>query len=94
MSSPCAAISSADARAELGVEAAQQALAAVGERRLDAQAVEDRGELERDVAAADHQRARGSRSRWNASFEVMACSMPAIGGSTGQEPVATRMCFA
>jgi hypothetical protein len=40
--------------------------------------VEDRGELERDVAAAHDDARCGSRSRWNASFEVMACSMPAI----------------
>src|SRR6185436_12451439 len=46
-----------NARAELGVEAAQQALAAVGELRLHAKTVEARGELERDVAAADHHRA-------------------------------------
>ena len=47
-----------NALAELRVEAAQQALAAVGERGLHAQAVEDRGELERNVAAADDERAR------------------------------------
>jgi hypothetical protein len=46
-----------DALAELGVEVAQQAGAAIGQRRLDAEAVEDRGEFERDVAAADHHRA-------------------------------------
>ena len=42
-----------DALAEIGVEAAQQALAAVGKRGLDAEPVEDGSELERDVAAAD-----------------------------------------
>src|SRR5258706_14941511 len=46
-----------DALAELGIEAAQQALAAIRERGLHAQAVEDRREFERDVAAADDQRA-------------------------------------
>src|SRR3954468_11859556 len=45
-----------DPVAHLGVEAAQQALAAVREHRLDAEAVEDGSALERDVAAADHQR--------------------------------------
>src|SRR5512135_94166 len=47
----------AQARAELSVELAQQAVAPVGERRLHAQPVEDRGELDRDVAAAHHDRA-------------------------------------
>ena len=46
-----------DALTEVGVEATQQPLAAVGERGLDAEPLEDRGELERDVAAADDQRA-------------------------------------
>jgi hypothetical protein len=44
-------------RAEIGVEAAQQARAAVRERRLDTEPVEDRRELDRDVAAAHEQRA-------------------------------------
>ena len=46
-----------DALTEVGVEATQQPLAAVGERGLDAEPLEDRGELERDVAGADHDRA-------------------------------------
>src|SRR6478736_1787355 len=37
---------------------------------------------------------RGSRSRWNASFDVMACSRPGISGTVGHEPVASRMCRA
>src|SRR5439155_1225008 len=49
----------AEALADLGVEAAQQPAAAVRERGGHSHAVEDRGELHRDVAAADHQRARG-----------------------------------
>src|SRR5256885_3038376 len=48
-----------DPLAEVGVEAAQQALAAIRERRAYAEAVQDRGELERDVAAAHDQRALG-----------------------------------
>src|SRR5437762_277174 len=49
----------AEALADLGVEAAQQPAAAVRERGGHSHAVEDRGELHRDVPAADHQRARG-----------------------------------
>ncbi|MNN26122.1 hypothetical protein D3C81_1396210 [compost metagenome] len=41
------------------VEAAQEALAAVQQRGLRAQTVEDRGELDGDIAAADHQYALG-----------------------------------
>ena len=60
--------------AELAVEAAQDARAAIDQRwSLRAEAVEDGGELERDVAAADHQRARRQRRRGeDASFEVIA----------------------
>jgi hypothetical protein len=47
----------AKAPADFLVEATQQALAAVGEHRLHPEAVEDRGELDRDVAAADHDHA-------------------------------------
>ena len=43
----------------VGVEPAQRLLAAHQERRLDAQRVEDAGELDRDVAAADHHEALG-----------------------------------
>src|SRR5207302_1303240 len=48
----------AEALADLGVEAAQQPVAAVRERSGYPYAVEDRGELHRDVAAADYQSAR------------------------------------
>jgi len=44
-------------RSEFGVEAPQQPGAAVGECRRHAEPVEDRGELDGDVAAADDQRA-------------------------------------
>src|SRR5258706_2776633 len=46
-----------DALADFAVEAAQQPLAAIGKRALHAEAVEDGGEFERDVAAAHDQRA-------------------------------------
>jgi hypothetical protein len=49
----------AEALAELGIEPPQQALAAVGERGFDAQAVEDRRELDRDVTSADQHSAFG-----------------------------------
>ena len=40
--------------AQFVVEAAQQLRTAIDQRRLHAQAVEDRGELDRDIAAAHH----------------------------------------
>ena len=33
----------------------------------------------------------GISARWNASLEVMACSLPGTSGTAGQPPVATRM---
>jgi hypothetical protein len=48
-----------DALAEIGVEAAQQALTAVGKRGLDAEPMEDGRKFQCDVAAADHQRTLG-----------------------------------
>jgi len=81
-------------QAELGVEAAQQLRAAVDERRLHAQAVED-GRETRPRCSRRPPPARASAAlRWNASLEVMARSAPGIAGFCGQEPVATRMCLA
>ncbi len=44
----------AQALADLAIEAAQEAPAAIGERGIDVQAVEDGRELHGDIAAADH----------------------------------------
>ena len=78
--------------AQVLVEAAQDLGAAVEKRGVDAEAVEDAGELDGDVAAADD---RGwmpaGCSRWNASLEVMAWPAPGISVTTGRPPVATRM---
>ena len=95
-----AARSDARACACLGIEASRTSsskprstfVAAIDERRLDAEAVEDAGELDRDVAAADDHDALRQRSRWNASLEVMACSTPGHAPATpGVPPVAIRI---
>ena len=56
-------------RAQVVVEAAQQLVAAMHDARLGAEPVEDVGELERDVAAADDEHALGNFSSRKASFE-------------------------
>ncbi len=53
MRMPCVGIGLGEAVAQILVEAAQDLVAAVDERRLDAEPGEDAGELHRDVAAAD-----------------------------------------
>ena len=65
---PRCGIGLAESVANVLVEAAQKLLAAMQERDLAAEAVEDAGELHRDIAAADHQDAlrqglRGGRPR-------------------------------
>ncbi len=78
--------------AHVVVEAAQDVGAAMDQGRLDAQAVEDAGELHGDIAAADDHDPLGQLGRWKASFEVMACSMPGRScGIHGRPPVAIRI---
>ena len=52
---PRCSISERKWRAQVVVEAAQDVLAAIDQRHLRAEAVEDAGELDRDIAAALHQ---------------------------------------
>ena len=79
--------------ADIVIEAAQDLLAAIDQNRLDAEAREDAGELDGDIAAADDARCGdGRRSRWKASLEVMASSWPGRWrGTKGAAPVAIRM---
>ena len=70
------------------VEAAQHLLAAIELGHRGAEAVEDRGELAGDVAAADHHQPLRERSRSNISFEVTRARAPGTSGGTGQPPVA------
>ena len=88
-STPFWIISSEIRPARLLVETAQDLRAAVILRHLDAQTIQDTGELTGDIAAADDQDRLGQLSRWKISLLVIACSQPGISGFTGQPPVAT-----
>jgi hypothetical protein len=65
------------------------------DRDLGAEAVEDRGELAADDAAAEHDEpARDLLLREEAGRVDAACeSSPSIGGAIGNEPVATIACL-
>jgi hypothetical protein len=61
MSTPCFPHLAGDEVAHLAIEAAQDLLAAIELGHRGAEAVEDRGELAGDVAAADHDQALRKR---------------------------------
>jgi hypothetical protein len=55
--------------------------------------VEHARELDRDIAAADHENRGGNSGSSKTSFDVIPSSPPAIGGSmVGWAPTATKMC--
>jgi hypothetical protein len=56
--------------------------------------MENPGELDGDVTAADHQHTLGQFFEEEGSLELIACSCPGISGICGQPPVAIRICLA
>jgi len=80
---PALRISLAQRRAQVVVEAAQEQRRSVDLGDVRPEPMEDARELDGDVSAAADHDPLGRRSRWKASFEVMACSMPGIGGLAG-----------
>ena len=83
-----------EAVAQLLVEAAQDLGAAVEERRVDAEAVEDAGELHGDVAAADDQDGFRQAVEMERLIGGDGVAHARHLGHYGRPPVATRMVFA